>query len=131
MRTPYGGIGSVAPFVLPFAAETGEGGWRWWRARCKVPLGGSCVAGLSPNPYSVLDVSPGMQKFCGAIMISKYAIAPTWRSLRSLHAEAGKNYYIECSPGLDDSGASEPTLSEPAPAKGRRRFLNHSESHSS
>lgn len=93
--------------------------WRWWSAQCKVALNGSWVAILNPNTYSVLDVDPGTQKFCGAGVVTGHFMSPTWRSLLFLHAEAGKTYYIECSPGADDMGATEPTLSEPKPADGQ------------
>lgn len=87
--------------------------WRWLRTQCKVALNGRWVAVLSPNTYSVIDVKPGRLRFCAAGAAMATYLAPTWRSLLFLHATAGETHYVECSPGGDDVGAGEPTLSEP------------------
>jgi hypothetical protein len=90
--------------------------WRWLGVQCKVALHGSWVAVLSPNTFSMIDVEPGNLKFCGA----SNRMAPTWRSLLFLHATAGETYHVNCSPGGDQLGVSEPTLSEPEQAEGRK-----------
>jgi len=88
--------------------------WRWLGVQCKVALNGKWVAVLSPNTYSAIDVEPGKLRFCAA----GNRLQPTWRSLLFLHARVGETYYIECSPGGDELGANDPTLSEPEPAEG-------------
>lgn len=81
---------------------------RWLGRQCKVALNGTWVAVLSPNTYSVIDAEEGNLKFCGASNV----LSPTWRSLLFLHATGGETYFVECSPGGDAWGASDPTLSE-------------------
>lgn len=86
--------------------------WRSWLGQCKVALNGSWVAVLSANSYTSVDVEPGKLRFCAAGAFGRKTISPTWRSLMFLNATAGDTHYVECSPGGDDLGASEPTISE-------------------
>jgi hypothetical protein len=99
--------------------------WRWWKAQCKVALDGAWVAVLSPNTHSVVDVKPGKLRFCAAGNVLSREIGPTWRSLLFLHATAGETYYIECSPGGDNAGVGEPTLSEPEQRQGKKAISKH------
>lgn len=86
--------------------------WRTWFGQCKVALNGSWVAVLSINSYTYIDVEPGKLRFCAAGSFGRNTLAPTWRSLMFLNATAGDTHYVECSPGGDELGAPEPTLSE-------------------
>ena len=91
----------------------------WKGAQCRVALNGAWVAALAKNTYSIIDVEPGKLRLCSSNDLTfGDDMKPTWRSLMFLYASPGDSHFIECSPGGDTMGMTEPALSEVDEATG-------------
>ena len=91
----------------------------WKGAQCRVALNGAWVAALAKHTYSIIDVEPGKLRMCSSNDLTfGDDMKPTWRSLMFLYASPGDSHFIECSPGGDTMGMTEPALSEVDEATG-------------